>query len=148
MTDETPDPLGDAPFTLETARMAFVIILRDFRDLRRHVEENYRLDEADRRDIARLGERIDALLGRFETMSTPAPPSFWAPIIQALKEPVLAVLGARVVTQGFLLIGFVLALLMLTDGGRELIGVMFEKGGEKIEEAGQALQGDDAEVIE
>ena len=73
MTDETPDPLGDAPFTLETARMAFVIILRDFRDLRRHVEENYRLDEADRREIARLGERIDALLRRFDAMNDPTP---------------------------------------------------------------------------
>ena len=85
MSDETPglppqartadalDIGAGAPFTLETARVALVFIQRDFREIRRHVEENGRLDEIDRQNIARLGERLDAALSRFDAMNDPAP---------------------------------------------------------------------------
>ena len=57
-TDGLADGYGlPALPTAETLRMAIVFLQRDIRTLNRHIAENGRLDEDDRRHLARLDER-------------------------------------------------------------------------------------------
>ena len=71
-TDGLADGYGlPALPTAETLRMAIVFLQRDIRTLNRHISENGRLDEDDRRHLARLDERTVAILSRLDAMSDP-----------------------------------------------------------------------------
>ena len=60
--------------TVETVRVAVLYVQRDFRELRRHLNENGRLDEVDRQTIARLDERVGNILERVDEMSAQKAP--------------------------------------------------------------------------
>lgn len=82
------------------------------------------------------------------SMSTPQPQGFWPQILDAVVRPFKAFASARVVTQILVVVVALFGLLVLTDGGRELIGGLLANTGGAVESVGEAIKGDSTEVLE
>ena len=80
---------------------------------------------------------------RVLAMNDKPPGGFWSPIIESGTKAFNAFKDARGFTQFLIFLASVFFGLVLTDGGREIIGGLFEVAGGAIEDAGEQLQGDE-----